>query len=335
MARSVLLTVRVTYLPPKAAIFTPEESKVAIIILRADLTSLGIPHPKAHTIKMLSKGVVRFCWETEMRSPLHSLLSKIIPKLSQEELSKRTISKITLKQEPDKKLDPPRRPNMTHLLSHHVPDSVLCPRGLIPIPESTFSGSAPSKLLDSTRVMRTDGSYPQYAEPECSVPTFGTVYSHLDEIETLLRPQSPVSRCTSVKKEGTSVVIGKRTSRSVSPPPPAKRSRSRSPLDDECSLLHELGSLNEEIKYLAARQTRIREKLQSMGAPGIPEPDFLFRDKIRDLELEIETERKQRIECETALMDIRRECRVPFIVPALFDAFIDISKLTTAAVDSL
>lgn len=137
----------------------------------------------------------------------------------------------------------------------------------------------------------------------------------------------------------------------MSPPPPAKRSRIRSPSDDdECSLLHELGSLNEEIKTLATRQTVIRDKLKTIGAQSIPEPDLcmsllsflisftyacwpiVFRDQF---EPEIETEKKKRIECETVLMDIRRECRVPFIVPALFDAFVDISKLTTAAIDSL
>ncbi len=136
----------------------------------------------------------------------------------------------------------------------------------------------------------------------------------------------------------------------MSPPPPAKRSRSRSPSDDdECSLLHELGSLNEEIKTLATRQTVIREKLKAIGAQSIPEPDFcmsllsflisftyarwpiVLRDQF---EVAIEIERKQRIECETVLVDIRRECRVPFIVPALFDAFVDISKLTTTAIDS-
>lgn len=136
----------------------------------------------------------------------------------------------------------------------------------------------------------------------------------------------------------------------MSPPPPAKRSRSRSPSDDdEFSLLHELGSLNEEIKTLATRQTVIREKLKAIGAQSIPESDFcmpllsflisftyarwpiVLRDQF---ELEVEIERKQRIEYETVLVDIRRECRVPFIVPALFDAFVDISKLTTAAIDS-
>ncbi|KAK0440276.1 hypothetical protein EV421DRAFT_1816480 [Armillaria borealis] len=335
MAPSVLLTVCVTYLPPKAAMFTPEDLTAAIAILREDLTSLGMPHPKAYTIKILSRGVVRFCWETGVRSLLHVQLVKRITKMSQEELSKRTISKMTLKQEPNKKLDPPPPPKMTYLHPHHVPDSALSPQGFIPhskpIPERNLDerlGSSSQTYLSNSTPW-SDTPYLQYTEP---VPTsFETISSYPYQLEPPSRPQSPVLR---VKEEDTSVVIGKRISRSVSPLPSAKRSR-RSPLDDDkCSLLHELGSLREEIKYLVARQTRIREKLKDMGAQSVPEPDFLFRDEVRDLELEIETERKQRIEYETVLKDIRRECRVPFIVPALFDAFIDISKLTTAAMDS-
>ncbi|KAK0443123.1 uncharacterized protein EV420DRAFT_1577036 [Desarmillaria tabescens] len=336
MARSVLLTVRIIYLPPKAAIFIPEDLEAAIVVLRADLTSLRIPHPKAYTIKILSPGVVRFCWETEMHSTLHTQLSKRIPKLSQGELFKRAISKMSLKQEPGKKLDPPPQPNIKYLLPQHVPDSVFGPQGFVPILESSLGGSAPSESSSSAQIISADSSYPQYAGSECSVPTSGTAEPYPDELETLSRLQSPVSRCTSVKEEATSVVIGKRTSCSLFSPSPAKRYRSRSPSNnDEFSLLHELGSLSEEIKYLAAKQSRIREKLQDLGVSSIPEPDFLSRNQIRDLELEIETERRQRIECETVLMDIRRECRVPFIVPALFDAFIDISKLTTTVVDSL
>ncbi|KAK0186432.1 hypothetical protein F5146DRAFT_1124229 [Armillaria mellea] len=344
MAPSVLLTVRVTYLPPKAAMFTPEDLTAAIVILRRDLTSLGIPHPKAYTIKILFRGVVRFCWETEIHSPLHVLLVKKITNMSQEELSERTISKMTLKQEPNKKLDPPPAPKTTYLHSHHIPDSVLSSQDFFPhsgpIPErhpgeSRFGSSSQLYASNSTPWTDTSRSYLQYTE---SVPTyFETFNPYPHQLEPPSQPQSPISR---VKEEDTSVVIGKRTSRSVSPPPSAKRSRSRSPLnDDESSLLHELGSLSEELKHLVARQTRIREKLKDMGAQSVPEPDFLcstiaFRDEVRDLELEIEAERKQRIEYETVLTDIRRECRVPFIVPALFDAFIDISKLTTAAMAS-
>ncbi|KAK0216833.1 hypothetical protein IW262DRAFT_1393750 [Armillaria fumosa] len=323
MAPSVLLTVRVTYLSPKSDMFTPEELPAAITILREDLTSLGIPHPKAYTIKILSKGVVKFCWETWIHSPLHVNLAKRITKLSQEELSERTISKMTLKQEPNKKLDPPLPPKVTYLHSHHVPESVLNSQDFTPH----------SRIIPERRLAPwTDTSRSHLPNTE-SVPTsFETSNPYPHQLEPPSQPQSPVLR---VKEEDTLVVIGKRTSRSVSPLPSAKRSRNRSPLDgDERSLLHELGSLSEEVKFLVARQTMIREKLRDMGAQCVPESDFLFRDEVRDLELEIETERKQRIEYETLLTDIRRECRVPFIVPALFDAFIDISKLTTAAIDS-
>ncbi|KAK0475787.1 hypothetical protein IW261DRAFT_1492930, partial [Armillaria novae-zelandiae] len=307
MAPSVLLTVRVTYLPPKASMFIPEDLTTAIIILRKDLTSLGIPHPKACTIKIRSKGVVRFCWETWMHSPLHMLLAKRITKMPQEELSERTI--------PNKEPDPPHPPKVTGPNSHHVPDPSqdYIPHSR-PVPERDLveSRSGPSSQVYVSEATPWTDESRSYLQNSESIPTsFEAFDSYPHQLEPTPQPQSPVLR---VKEESTSVVIGKRTSRSVSPLPLAKRPHNRSPLgDDERSLLH--------AKYLVARQTMIQEKLKDMGAQSIPEPDFLFRDEVRDLELEIETERKQRIEYETLLTDIRRECRVPFIVPALFDAF--------------
>ena len=40
-------------------------------------------------------------------------------------------------------------------------------------------------------------------------------------------------------------------------------------------------------------------------------------------------ERKRREEAETALADVKRECRQPFVVPSLLDIFVELSKLTT------
>ncbi|KAK0443122.1 uncharacterized protein EV420DRAFT_1485098 [Desarmillaria tabescens] len=329
----VLLTVRMTYLPPRAAAFAPgpEISKNVIKKLRKDLTSLNIPLPKVSSIKIPTKGVVKFYWKTELGSPFHEILKSRISDASRQQMSKLSISAITLK-EPKKKTNPPPRP-----VAHHSPPSVLISQ-MTTIPQSALD--APSQLFpsDHTRIAQMDVPYSQYTMPgpvpsqsEVPVPMSSEMpgpYSiPVHQPETLSLPQS------TPLEEVTSVVIGKRTSHSVSPPPSAKRCRSRSPSDDdELSLLHELGSLDEAMMFLAARQSRIREKLKDMGVQTVPEPNFLSRDQF---ELEIEAERKQRIECETVLMDIRRECRVPFIVPALFDAFIDISKLTTAAVDSL
>ena len=52
------------------------------------------------------------------------------------------------------------------------------------------------------------------------------------------------------------------------------------------------------------------------------------------IELELESERHRRQTAEEALMDVRRECKEPFVVPALLDAFIRISQLTTEALGS-
>ncbi|PBK89553.1 hypothetical protein ARMGADRAFT_1015168 [Armillaria gallica] len=340
MARSVLLTVCVTYLPTRAAAFAPgtENSKKTVNRLRNDLNSVGIPNPKVSSIKIPTMGVVKFSWKTELGSPFHELLKDRISDVQRERLSDASISDIILI-EPKKKTKPKRQP-----VSHPIP-SLLTPH-VATIPERILDAPSQPFLSHLTDIAWMDVSYPQYTESERPEPTesecpvsMGSEYPAPTSSEIpnpYLNPTNqlgPLSLHQSTPlEEVTSVLIGKRTSRSASPPPPAKRCRSKSPSDDdECSLLHELGSLNEEIKTLATRQTVIREKLKAIGAQSIPEPDFLFRDQF---ELEIEIERKQRIECETVLMDIRRECRVPFIVPALFDAFVDISELTTAAIDS-
>ncbi|KAG7440762.1 uncharacterized protein BT62DRAFT_1080622 [Guyanagaster necrorhizus] len=342
MTHSVLLIVRVLYLPPRAATFTPgpKMTKTAVRALRQDLKSLGFPEPPESSLTIPAGGIVKFFWKREQGGQFHEVLKRKIASISQEQLYKQRISKITLKPVSDKKLHRPPPP-MQFPVMGRVPTSIP-PQDLINIPHSTpipesaldesrLSGPSVSNL---TQVVQMGTSYPQYTGSDCPAIMSEIAVPCLDQLDIHSGPQSPVLYSTPVEGE-SSIVIGKRTSRSVSPPPPppAKRSRTGSAFsDDESSLLHELGLLNEEMKFLAARQKRIREKLQHMGAPTIPEPDFLFRD---EFELEIDTERKQRIECEMVLMDIRRECRAPFIVPALFDAFIDISKLTTAALDSL
>ncbi|KAF9002553.1 hypothetical protein BDQ17DRAFT_1425873 [Cyathus striatus] len=51
--------------------------------------------------------------------------------------------------------------------------------------------------------------------------------------------------------------------------------------------------------------------------------------EIQTLKTQLDEERRLRMEAEQALKDVRRECMEPFIVPALFDAFLSVSKLTT------
>lgn len=101
--------------------------------------------------------------------------------------------------------------------------------------------------------------------------------------------------------------------------------------------MQELEHLNQEVACLATRQAEIREKLKDAGASDIPALDssaenFASRIRLRVLEVEIETERQKKLEYELVLRDIRKECKAPFIVPSLLDAFIEVSKLTNVAV---
>jgi type II secretory pathway component PulM len=55
--------------------------------------------------------------------------------------------------------------------------------------------------------------------------------------------------------------------------------------------------------------------------------------RIEQFETELQAEREKRRRLEDAIEDIRRERREPFVVPALLDAFIEISKLTNGALE--
>ncbi len=46
---------------------------------------------------------------------------------------------------------------------------------------------------------------------------------------------------------------------------------------------------------------------------------------------ELEVERTKRQDMEAILKDVERECKSPFVVPGLLDAFIKIAQATTAA----
>ncbi|KAK0186453.1 hypothetical protein F5146DRAFT_131328 [Armillaria mellea] len=141
-----------------------------------------------------------------------------------------------------------------------------------------------------------------------------------------------------------SVVTGKRSTnlRSVSPPPPAKRiMREISPSDERVKLeaLKEYNERSEELLTMVTILAKQEESLKSLGVPlpgHSPTVDnFVMRVQLRNVEAELEAERKRCRELELNLSDIRRECKEPFFVPSLFDAFLQISQLTTAVTEHI
>ncbi|KAF5370911.1 hypothetical protein D9615_009808 [Tricholomella constricta] len=62
--------------------------------------------------------------------------------------------------------------------------------------------------------------------------------------------------------------------------------------------------------------------------------DAVLRTRLRAVEAELVAEKRMRGEMEAALEDVKRECREPFVVPAMFEAFLMVSKVTTQVMDS-
>ncbi|KAK0199748.1 hypothetical protein DFS33DRAFT_1364736 [Desarmillaria ectypa] len=111
---------------------------------------------------------------------------------------------------------------------------------------------------------------------------------------------------------------------------------------DERAKLEALKEYNEQSEELLTMVTTLAEQEESLRCLGVPLPEhdptidnFLMRVRLRKVEAELEAERKRRQGLEQNLSDIRRECRQPFFVPSLFDAFLQISKLTTAATEHI
>ncbi|KIK98633.1 hypothetical protein PAXRUDRAFT_31060 [Paxillus rubicundulus Ve08.2h10] len=125
------------------------------------------------------------------------------------------------------------------------------------------------------------------------------------------------------------------TSRSILPLPSKPFSRSealshQSPSDSEQSsrvshLTRELWDTRRHLMAMQAREKVILEDLDKLGArPQIP----AFED-VSKLKAELRQERTDRLRAERALRDVERECREPFVVPALFQAFMNIAELSS------
>jgi len=57
--------------------------------------------------------------------------------------------------------------------------------------------------------------------------------------------------------------------------------------------------------------------------------------RLQTMQLKLDLEQERRAAAEQSLKDIERECREPFVVPALLKAFITISQISSAAADGV
>ncbi|KAJ7267224.1 hypothetical protein C8J57DRAFT_1327050 [Mycena rebaudengoi] len=102
----------------------------------------------------------------------------------------------------------------------------------------------------------------------------------------------------------------------------------------------ELWEVRRRLNDDVAQEMTLLRSLTDLGAeevlvetPHTVGDNFATKARIQHLEAELQMERKMGKELEDQLADIRRECPEPFVVPALLDAFITISKLTSQALE--
>ncbi|KAF8638460.1 hypothetical protein AX17_002194 [Amanita inopinata Kibby_2008] len=91
----------------------------------------------------------------------------------------------------------------------------------------------------------------------------------------------------------------------------------------------------EQLKGALAKETHLATTLKVAQRRWSEVSEELTSERERKVKLETELgrERRKRFDAEAVLKDVERECRTPFVVPALLEAFSAVSKLTTLAMD--
>ncbi|KAG1813673.1 uncharacterized protein BJ212DRAFT_404665 [Suillus subaureus] len=97
-------------------------------------------------------------------------------------------------------------------------------------------------------------------------------------------------------------------------------------------LSFELSKVRSQLTALKHCEKGMSEELIRLGVPQpksnetAPSPHDMEARLIL-LEIELQQERTQRLHAERLLSEVERECKIPFVVPALFQAFCRISEL--------
>ncbi|KAJ7770289.1 hypothetical protein DFH07DRAFT_954108 [Mycena maculata] len=105
-----------------------------------------------------------------------------------------------------------------------------------------------------------------------------------------------------------------------------------------------LMDIRKEVASHIIKERAILQALNDIDAP-VPQPadadagpqlpssdhDFAARVRLQLLKNDLESARLKRLAVEQSVMEIAKECRVPFVYPALMDAFIGVSQLSTQA----
>ncbi|KAG6827225.1 hypothetical protein H0H92_012724 [Tricholoma furcatifolium] len=346
MPRSLDLVVTVQYRGSKGLEFSADNFAKGLNLLRKDLLALKFPHPKTDNVIIRAlpdnRGECSFMWSSvPTRKVSMNELVMMDPhknawrfKWDAHKEAQILLDEICRKPKPEA-VDAILKP------SSPARDSVASSVPSSPHKGRIFPMSIPSLPPKPVKVERKSPVVPPglsllsrpfnpYASTS-SLPPRPYPCPHPD-------PHPHPSSATSQKRK---------RSADSSAEPPARRPQSPIwsgdsllPISSDPSskierLQSELLATRRYIKATMLRESEITAELQSLGttvsARETPEESAL-REKLHVAEQNLKAETNRRVEAETALEDLRRECREPFLVPEIFDVVETISRLTTRAI---
>ncbi|KAG2135254.1 hypothetical protein DEU56DRAFT_737906 [Suillus clintonianus] len=103
--------------------------------------------------------------------------------------------------------------------------------------------------------------------------------------------------------------------------------------DATCRLTRQLWDTRRELTALQARETDLIASLRRLDAPrhilefGQAQRSSELEVRLAEVGNELQRERYKRLQAERGLNEIEIENRAPFVVPALFQAFLKISEM--------
>lgn len=340
------------------------DSPESVIQLNQDLEQLKFPAPRQSNVSFVSAGCMRASWICSLHSPLYKRIKTLVYRTKSPSFTQfwgsstpanLEIAWITLTEKPveDPNILPdsdtitpvhssPGSDNEMRLKRAHTIDAR--PRnaatahqpGVMPLPATDENRPAPvvyDWIPDSSKdppLPRNQSVTSQTRRGSARVPIAQP------SRRTRVDSRAP-SRSSSREKdvyvlqedmsdEHLPLFLCQRSERFEEPLPDETKTR-----DFERQLADERAARG-KLEVTCNRAQRALDTSRAKLA-GVDDELVRERERCANLEVELASERRKRQEAENVLTDVERECRAPFVVPAILDAFCMISKITNWTMD--
>ncbi|KAJ7705609.1 hypothetical protein B0H17DRAFT_671993 [Mycena rosella] len=356
------LSVVITYDVEKSGYKQRDDPKDTIARLRRHLTALRMPHPKQENVRTIDGDGVCFSWTTQEDSMLHQQVSGAVLAQRKSVLRQYCMKSVKMSVQPT---DPPAAPLLLPVPSRRDSFSTSAP--VAPEPGSSSMHDKAQQFLDGLHLAppvllptraasvlsstcSSRNNTPPAVEPVVALKAEADPMEVLEQASLGLVAPDPCPSSPGSDDMVLSPIPGLAAlplCSSIIIDKPAAGDAPRAPLETDMPVVQQLSTtlldIHKEVYTGLIKADAIRQALKTMDALGIPEPshelssgeqDFVAKVRLQLLQSELEHTRLRRQAVEESIRGITRESRPPFVCPALMDAFVAVSQLTTQAMEA-